>query len=235
MDFDWGFAWDVFLSVWAGAPVSVGLVVATLVLGLPLGYLLAVLRFKRAPVGRQVSALYVSFIRGTPMIVQIYIAYNLLPSLLNMFFKQYNIEVNIFDVPNLIYGIIVFALNTAAISSEAFRGSLASIDKGQMEAAVSIGMTSWQAYRRIIIPQTLVSALPNLCSITVNLFKGTTLVFIMSIQDITAIAKTAAGRTYKYLEAYLVIFIVYLIFCFAIEKLFKAGENKLRVFKGTPA
>ena len=128
MDFDWGFAWDVFLSVWAGAPVSVGLVVAALVLGLPLGYLLAVLRFKRAPVGRQVSALYVSFIRGTPMIVQIYIAYNLLPSLLNMFFKQYNIEVNIFDVPNIIYGIIVFALNTAAISSEAFRGSLASID-----------------------------------------------------------------------------------------------------------
>lgn len=104
-----------------------------------------------------------------------------------------------------------------------------------MEAAVSIGMTSWQAYRRIIIPQTLVSALPNLCSITVNLFKGTTLVFIMSIQDITAIAKTAAGRTYKYLEAYVVIFFVYLIFCFVIEKLFKIGENKLRVFKCTPA
>ena len=104
-----------------------------------------------------------------------------------------------------------------------------------MEAAKACGLNSFQAYTRIIIPQALVSALPNLGNVIVNLFKGTSLVFIMGVQDITAIAKTAAGRSYAYVEAYLDIFIIYLIFCMIIDFLFRYAERRLKRYKAVNA
>lgn len=233
MNFDTEFFWTLFRNIWPGVPVSFVIVIVALVFGLPLGYLIAIARFRHIKVASPVCTFLVSFIRGTPMIVQIYICYSLLPSLLNALFQANQIDIDIFNVPYILYAFVVFVINTMAISSEAFRGSLSGVDKGQMEAAVSIGLSSFQAYRRIIIPQTLVSALPVICNITINLLKGTSLVYIMGVMDITAIAREAASLEFCYVEAYLVLFILYLVFGRLIELGFGLFENHLKIYKGT--
>lgn len=229
------FMWETFLQVWHGVPTSFLILIVACVVGLPLGFLIAVARFKKVKVLSPILTFIVSFIRGTPMVVQIYVCYSVLPTLINSYFVRNNIAINVFDIPVILYAFFVFILCTAAISSETFRSALIGVDKGQLEAAHSIGMTSFQAYRRVVIPQALVSALPNLCNIVVNNFKGTSLVFIMGVQDITAIAKTAAGKTFCYIEAYLDIFLVYLVLCFIIDYAFRLGERRLKKYKAINA
>ena len=118
-----------------------------------------------------------------------------------------------------------------AYVSEVFRSALETVDKRQLEAALSIGLLPIQAYRRIVIPQALVAATPNLCNSTVNLLKSTSLAFLMSVQDITAIAKTEAAFGYNYLESYLVIFIVYIVLCSLVQVFFQLLEQRLSRYK----
>lgn len=225
------FMLETFVDVWRGVPTSFAILLVSCIIGLPLGFLIAIARYKRVKVVSQICAFIVSFIRGTPMVVQIYVCYSVLPTLLNIYFKNNNIDFNVFDIPPILYAFFVFILSTMALSSEVFRSALIGVDKGQMEAARATGLTSFQAYRRIIIPQALVSALPNLCNLVVNSFKGTSLVFIMGVQDITAIARTGAGMTFCYIEAYLDIFLVYLVLCFIIDYLFRFAERSLKKYK----
>ena len=139
---------------------------------------------------------------------------------------------NVFDNVNPFwYAVIVFSLNTIALLAEVFRSALMSIDKGQLEAGVSIGLTEWQTYRHVIIPQALVVALPAVCNITVNLIKGTSLAFLMTVKDVLAIGKIAASYGYNYIEAYLDVFIVYIIVCTIVQIAYKLVEQRLRVFR----
>src|SRR5699024_8321007 len=106
------------------------------------------------------------------------------------------------------------------------------IDKCQHEAFQSFGLTTFQSYKRIIIPQVLVVAIPNLSTATINLVKATSLGHAISLQEITLKTKVAANTGYHYLEAYIDIFIVYLILCSIIEYLFKLFEVRLSKYKG---
>src|SRR5699024_9228383 len=118
-----------------------------------------------------------------------------------------------------------------ALLIEVFRSALSAVDKGQLEAAHSVGMNNFQAYMRIIIPQALVVALPNICTTTVNLIKATSLGYAMSLPEITLRAKVAANVGYNYVEAYIDIFLVYLILCTAVEYLFIWYEKRLSRYK----
>ena len=103
--------------------------------------------------------------------------------------------------------------------------------RSQLEAAQAIGLTNRQAYIRIVFPQALRSALPNLCNLVINLVKGTSLVFVMTIKDITAIAKVEASYGYQYFESYLVIFILYIVICggdsVGIQSLRKTPDTRI--------
>ena len=106
-----------------------------------------------------------------------------------------------------------------------------SIDKGQMEAGVSVGLTEWQTYRQIIIPQALVVALPAVSNITVNLIKGTSLAFLMTVKDVLAIGKIAASYGYNYIEAYLDVFVVYIIVCTIVQLVYRIAEKRIGAFR----
>ena len=101
----------------------------------------------------------------------------------------------------------------------------------EMEAALSIGLTKRQAYLRIIIPQALTAALPNICNTAVSLLKSTSLAFMMTVKDITAIAKIDASFGYNYLEAYLVIFFVYILLCTLVQLVFHVLERNVASYK----
>ena len=222
---------DTFFIALSGVPITLFITIVALLFALPLGFLLALTRINRIPVLHRFAQVYVSFVRGTPIIIQIFIVYSSVPLLLSSLFTKFNIGMNVYDVNPIWYAFIVFSFNTTAVLIEVFRSALSTVNKGQLEAAQSVGLTNVQAYRRIIIPQALVVAMPNICTATVNLIKATSLGYAMSLQEITLKAKVAANVGYNYVEAYIDIFLVYLLLCSAVEYAFKLYEKRLSKYK----
>jgi L-cystine transport system permease protein len=220
-----------FLLALSGIPTTLKMTVVTLLIALPLGFCMALCLIYRVRILRNLVTLYVSFIRGTPIVLQILIIYSLLPSLLNAYVKKLGWGINVFDMNPIFYAYVVFTLNNAAGFSEVFRSALRTVDKGQLEAALSMGLSYFQSYRRIIIPQAMVAALPNICNLTIILIKSTSLAFIMTVKDITALAKIEASYGYNYVEAYLDIFVIYIIVCGVVQWLFGKTENYFGAYK----
>lgn len=230
--FDLQFLFKTFFLLWKAVPVTFLITAVSLVAGVVLGFLIALSRIHKIKVLSQISSVFVSFIRGTPIILQIMIVYSVVPSFLNALFVNAGSKINIFDLNPIYYAFIVFGLNNAAILSEVFRSALLTVNKGQLEAGYTSGLTYWQTYRRIIIPQALTVAVPNLCNATVGLIKNTSLAFLMTVKDITAVAKIEASYGYNYIEAYLDIFVIYIIICSVVQILFKLWEKNLAKYKG---
>lgn len=222
---------DTFFIALSGVPITLLVTIVALLMALPLGFLLALTRINQVPVLNWFSRIYVSFVRGTPIIIQIFIVYASVPLILSLFFEKYNININVYNINPIWYAFIVFSFSTTAILIEVFRSALSTVNKGQLEAAQSVGLSNFQAYRRIVIPQALVVALPNICTATVNLIKATSLGYAMSLQEITLKAKVAANVGYNYVEAYIDIFLVYIILCSLVEYGFKIYEKRLRRYK----
>lgn len=222
---------DAFFIALSGVPIALIVTVFSLLIALPLSFFLALTRINDIPILKQITRVYVSFVRGTPTIVQIFVIYNSVPIMINMLVDHYNLNVDVYSIHPLWYAFIIFAFNTTAILTEVFRSALITIDKGQLEACQSVGLTTFQSYRRIILPQVLVVAIPNLSTATINLIKATSLGYAISLQEITLKTKVAANAGYHYLEAYIDIFIVYLLLCSIVEYLFKLFERRLSKYK----
>lgn len=231
MALDFKFLIDTFFIALSGVPIAILITLVSLAVSIPLGFLIALTRINEISVVKQISKVYVSFIRGTPIIIQIFIIYNSAPLLFQVIFKNLNIDINIYQLNPIWYAFIVFSLNTIAILAEVFRSALISVNKGQLEAAQSVGLTNLQSYKNVIIPQALVVALPNICTATINLIKATSLGYAMSLKEITLRAKVAANVNYNYIEAYISIFLVYLIICSVVEYGFKLYERRLRIYR----
>ena len=224
---------ETFLLVWQGAGVTLALTALSLVLAAPAAFCFAVLRVRGQGIGGTIARLYVSFVRGTPLILQILLLYSLLPSLINALVKDLGLDINVFEaVDPFYYAVFIFTVNTIALLTEAFRSALRAIPKGQFEAGLAGGLSAFQTYVHVIIPQALVVALPSIADITVNLIKGTSLAFLMTVKDIKAVGKIAASYGYNYIEAYLDVFFVYLVLCTIVQLLFAAAERRVGAFRG---
>jgi L-cystine transport system permease protein len=229
--FDFGYLTRTFLLLWKAVPTTLIITVVSLAIGSVLGFFIALARVNKIKVLSQLGRAYVSVIRGTPVVLQILVVYSIVPSLLNVMFKNAGSDINIFEMNPIVYAFVVFSLNMAGTLSEVFRSAILTVNQGQLEAGYTSGLTFAQTYRRIIIPQALTAAIPNLCNATVNLIKNTSLAFMMTVKDITAVAKIEASYGYNYLESYLDIFVIYVIICSIVQFLFKKWEKKSSVFK----
>ena len=233
MELDLDFMQEAFLLVWQGAGVTLSLTALSLLLAAPVAFYFAVLRVRGARLGGRLVRGYVSFVRGTPLILQILLLYSLLPSIVNEIVRDLGLDINVFEaVDPFYYGVFIFTINTIALLTEAFRAALLAIPKGQLEAGLAGGLTAFQTYLYVILPQALVVALPSIANITVNLIKGTSLAFLMTVKDIMAVGKIAASYGYNYIEAYLDVFIVYLVLCTIVQLLFAAAERRVGAFRG---
>lgn len=231
MSFDWKFFFGTFLKALGGIPVTLEITLFALAVAIPLGFLIAVANINSVRFLSPVLKVYISFIRGTPMIVQIYLIYNTLPSFLSCSFKSLGIAYDVFSMNNIVYAFVIFSFYETAMLAEVFRSAIGTVPKGQLEAAHTVGLTTAQAYARIIVPQALGSAIPVMCSAIVDLIKVTSLAFTMSVLDITAIAKTAAGMKLCWIEGYLDIFLIYLILIISLERAFVLAERKILAYK----
>lgn len=231
MELNVDFMVKTFWVILKGIPTTLQITLVSLLVAAPISFFMALIRIYQVRVLRQLVQVYVSFIRGTPIVLQILVVYSLVPSLLNYVVKNFGWNINIFDIDPIFYAYIVFTLNTAALLSEVFRSALLSIHEGQIEAGLSVGMSLAQVYIRIIIPQAMVAALPNMANLSVNLIKNTSLAFLMTVKDITATGKIAASYGYNYIEAYVDVFLVYLVLCTLIQLLFRFAEKHVGAFR----
>ena len=217
---------NTFLVTLKGIPVTLIIMVVAILLSFIPALLLALGQIYKVRGVRTFSVIYLAFIRATPPILLILFFYSLFPSLLNQIFKSLGSQVDVFKFNPLYYAFIIYSLMTTGSLSEILRSAILTVDKGQLEAAQAIGLTNFQAYRRIVFPQALRSALPNLANLVINLVKGTSLVFVMTVKDITALAKIEASHSYQYSDSYLVIFVIYLIICGLIQWMFRGLEKR---------
>lgn len=189
--------------------VTVVLTVIAEAAALVLGCLVAMLRVRNVKVLKNLCAVYVSFIRGTPFLVQLYLICFGLPRVMEAAGAR-----DIRAVPVLLFVFLVMVLHSGAYIAEILRGSIESIDKGQLEACCSIGMTTFQAYRRIILPQAFKLAIPALSNEVISTLKNTSLVFNVGVVEMMSKAELMASYSYRSLELYLDVGLIYIVLCF---------------------
>lgn len=218
-----------FIKALYGIPVTLGIMIVAILLSFLPALFLALGRIYHVRGMTGFSIIYLAFIRSTPAILLILFFYSLFPSLINQLLKATGF--NIFAINPIYYAFIIFSLMTTGSLSEIIRSAILTVNQGQIEAAQSLGLTPTQTYLRIVFPQAIRHALPNLCNLVIDLVKGTSLVFVMTVKDITAIAKVEASYGYRYFESYFVIFIVYIIICGLIQYGFVFAEKHLQIAK----
>jgi L-cystine transport system permease protein len=181
---------------------------------------------------RQAAVAYVSAMRGTPLLVQIYLSYYGLPKLLNYLGDRYGWSIDVSSIPAIAFIYLAFTLNVGAYASEIIRASISAIDRGQMEAALSVGMTRWQGLRRIVLPQAFAIALPGLGNSLIALLKDSSLAFLVSVVELMGEAKIQGARGLQFFEVYLVAALVYWVVCIAIERGVAVLERRVRRHEG---
>ena len=198
----------------AGFKMTIPLTVISFSIGLVIALFTALVQTAKVPVLRKLARFYVWIIRGTPMIVQLFVVY--------------------FDLPNIgillsafASAVLVFSVSVGAYCSETVRAAIESVPVGQMEAGYCVGMNYWQIMYRIVIPQALRTAFPPLSNSLIGLVKDTSLAYSISIVEIMATAQRIATRTYDYFLLYIEAAFVYLIFCTVLQWLQRYLEGKL--------
>ncbi|WP_134606885.1 amino acid ABC transporter permease [Pseudomonas aeruginosa] len=206
-----GMAWPFLLQ---GAMYTVLFAAVSMVLGLILGFSVAVVRVTKVPVVSQIAAVYVSAFRGTPLLVQIFVLYYGL------------LSVGIEFTP-VTAGILALTLNVAAYLSESMRGAILGIDKGQWEAGLSVGLTWGQTLWNIITPQALRLAVPSLSNSLISLIKDTSLISVITVTELMLATKEVIAETFQPLPLYLAAAGIYWLLSALFERVQKALENRL--------
>lgn len=211
--FDLEFMFEAIPKVFKALPTTLIILVLAMLFGILLGLLLTVMRLKGNWGLKAIAGVYISLMRGTPPLVQLFLIYYGLPNLL----MKLGIDIESWD--KVVFAIAAFALSTAAYLSEVMRSAYLSVPAGQHEAAQSVGMTGFQAFCKIILPQALAVALPNLGNSLIIVFKDTSLAFSIGVVELLGKAKliSAAGYGAKNLEAFVAAGIVYWVICMLME------------------
>lgn len=188
MSFDWSVVWHNAGTLAQGVELTVLLAVTTMAVSIPCGILLALMRLSNMRVLSATSMAFVELFRNLPLILVVYSAYYVMPVATGL------------NLSPLTTGIVALSLNVSAYNGETFRAGIASIRKGQTEAAYALGMGRWQTLREIVLPQAIRRVLPVLASTWVSLFKDTSLVSVISVGELAYTSMRIRAQTFRVLE-----------------------------------
>ena len=211
--------WNLFL---VGTGNTLLLSAITVFLGIIIGSLLALMRISKLKVGNcrplnLIATIYVEIIRGTPLLLQLYFFYFLLPDILPA------LKLSKFACIT-----VALVINSGAYMSEVFRSGIQSIDRGQTEAARSLGLSSRQTMMRIVLPQAFKNVLPAMCNEFVAVTKETSLASTFYVGDLMTQYQTISGKTYLVIEPLIIIGIIYFVVTFTMSKLITVLERRLK-------
>jgi L-cystine transport system permease protein len=218
--FEWKNVLFFLPRVLSALPVTLLIVSVASVSGLLIGLFLAFSRLEKIPLLSQTSRVLVSFIRGTPILIQMFIIYYGLPMLL----LRAGINITRWDKIYFIY--ITYGINAGAYFSEIIRSAILSVPKAQKDAAFSIGLTKRQVYSKIVIPQSLVIAVPSLGTSITVLLQDTSLAFALGILDVIGRVRALGAITSRILEGYVVAAFIFIVLTIILEKIFGFIEAK---------
>ena len=211
-------AWDLVKDnawpmAWATIKVTIPLTAISFAIGLVLALVTAIGRMSTSAVPRGIARAYISIIRGTPLLVQLFLIFYALP------------EIGI-DLPPFVAAVIALSLNVGGYAAEVIRSAIESIPKGQWEAAQTIGMGPRTALRRIILPQAARTAIPPLSNTLVSLLKDTSLTSIILVVELTQTARFAAAPTFQYMPMFALAALYYWIICTILSVLQDRAEER---------
>ena len=178
----------------------------------------ALVQFAKVPVVQEIARFYIWVIRGTPLLVQLFVVFFGLPHI--------GIRIDAFPA-----AVIVFSVNQGAYCAETIRAALEAVPVGQLEAAECAGLTWGQSIRRIVLPQALRTAFPPLSNSLIGLIKDTSLASNITVVEMFEATERIVARTAEPLVLYLEVGVVYLIFCTVLTKLQRVGEKRLSVYE----
>jgi len=203
-----------YLSFVYGALATVGVSFVAIIVGIPLGLGLALLRWARVPVFGKVAYLYVSLVRSCPAVTLIMLIYFGLP--------QFNISLS-----PLVAALISFSITATAFNCEVWRASLLSFDRLQFEAAQAFGMTRWIRFRYILLPQVWRSSIPGLVNEMTLLVKSSPAISVIGLLDLTRAAQRIGARTFEPIPPLLLAFAIYILVVLLLIKLQKRLEKSM--------
>ncbi|MDW3977600.1 amino acid ABC transporter permease [Staphylococcus saprophyticus] len=213
---------DLLYQVLQQLPLTLLMIVLSLIFALILGFILATIRLQKIKLLSPVVKVYISFIRSTPLLLQLFLVYFALPQLLLFV----HIDINHFS--RLFFVILAFTLHTGVYLSEIIRAGYQSVDYRQIEAGLSIGLTYPRILKEIILPQALRNSIPNLTTQIIELVKDTSLAFTIGIIDMMGQVKLIIGNNYGLgmLEVYIVISVVYWLIALIIQGVFTIIDKR---------
>ena len=219
----WGILVDSFPKLLEyGVKVTVPLTVLSFALALVISLIVAMIQYADVPVLRQVCRFYIWIVRGTPLLVQLYLVFYGLPSL----------GVTLPAYPT---AVLVFGFNEGAYMAESIRGALESVSRGQMEAGWCVGLNYLQIMRHVVLPQAFRAAFPALSNSLISMLKGTSLAATITVTEMFREATIINGRVYESLGLYTEVALIYLAFCTILTWLQRMGEKKLASYGGDRA
>ena len=202
-----------------GILVTIPLTLISFSLALIIAMICAMIQIANIRGLKQIVRFYIWIVRGTPLLVQLYLIYFGLPDLGIV-------------LPALPCAVLVFALNEGAYCSETMRAAIESVPKGQMEAGYCVGMNYLQIMRRIVLPQAFRTAFPPLSNSLISMVKDTSLAANITVVEMFMTAQRVAGGTYEHLALYIETALIYLLFCTVFTRLQALGEKKLNRLNG---
>ena len=207
MNFDWNVIWTHRTALLEGAAMTIGLTVVTMLLAVPGGIVLALMRLSNNQLISNASLAFVEFFRNLPLILVIYWAFYVMPIAFDVQFSA------------LTTALVALVLNISSYNAETFRAGINSIRKGQMEAALAMGMSRRQAMFKVVIPQAARRILPVLASTWVALFKDTSLVSVIAVSELAYAAMQIRAQTFRVLEMLTAMAVLYWLMGYPQAKL----------------
>lgn len=206
--------WEILLP---GLLVTIPLTALSFTFALIIAVIVALIQFANVPILTQLARFYIWIIRGTPLLVQLFIVFYGLP------------HVGILIDP-FVAAVVVFSINEGAYCSETMRAALESVPKGQLEAGLCAGMSWGQTIRRIVLPQAFRTAFPTLGNSLISMVKDTSLAANITVTEMFMTTQRIVARTYEPLLLYVEVGLIYLIFCTVLTKLQTSGEKRLQKY-----
>ncbi|MEZ2716182.1 amino acid ABC transporter permease [Niallia circulans] len=217
LNLDFPYLVDILPELLEFIPLTLFLAVLSMVFAIIGGLILAVISRSNMPVLKQLAAVYISFFRAIPTLVQLFLIYYGLPQIFPALSAMTAITA----------AILGLSLKQAAFLAEIFRAALNSVDKGQVEACLSVGMTKVQAFRRIVLPQATRNAIPATSNIFIGLIKETSLAFTLGVVELFAQGKIIAASSLKFFETYLALALLYWVLIILVTFVQRAIEKRM--------
>lgn len=227
MDFDINFMFVAFKAALKATPTTLLLAFVPFVFGIVIGTFLAIFRLFKIKLLGTLSQIFVVVIRGIPVVLLLLIVYFSVNNFFDVVSSAAHWKLRAKDINSIYIAYIALSLYAIANLSEVVRGSITSVGNGQLEAAYSVGLTTGQALKEIILPQALPVAVPLLCSTVVGLIKGSSLAYMVAVIDLLNAAIITANSNYKFLEVYVAAAIIYWALTIIVEKISYFLEKSL--------